>query len=338
MRKLSNSRRRVDVVGALDPTAHRVVGSLVLAASLVPVFAASLAGGSVGAAVPYSDPASDGYIGLCNAQGQQITSGSVTTSPFAARAVSSAAATGAYVGPSRTAVLYAYQPVDGLAAADWSGDALTASTRYSNPASPMAAATTSDESLAGYMVEFSPKWDGLLQLRLLLGAGNEQPYTIRYPTLDIEVTGKTWHAVDGGPVNCRSGTAESIESILLPASSFPKQGGGTDASTKRSAPSEGAVPAASGTADNGSTHASSSSSQQSVAAAPASSAATRSSASSGTTWIPVVAALAGLAALALLLGVYLPHARKRRSTPAAGPPDDTDRVALAVTSTRGNER
>jgi hypothetical protein len=169
-------------------------------------------------AVPYHDPSADGYIGLCNAQGHQITSGSVDTAPFAFRAVSSTPAHGPYAGATRTAVLLAYQPIDGLAPSDWSGDQLTAATRYSNTANPMAAATAADESLAGFMTEFSPKWDGILELRMYLDAANQDVYSLHYPALDIKVTGKTWHALDGGQVNCKAGTAESIESILLPSS------------------------------------------------------------------------------------------------------------------------
>ena len=162
--------------------------------------------------VPYTDPNAVGYIGLCNEQGQQITSGNIDTAPFAWRAVSTAAATGAYAGPSRTAILFAYQPIDGLAPSYWSVDSLTASARYSNPAAPMAAATTRDESLAQYMLEFKPKWDGYLQLRMYLGADNEQPYSVSYPTLDIQVTGDSWRAVDGGPV-----AANATEDIMNPA-------------------------------------------------------------------------------------------------------------------------
>ncbi len=173
---------------------------------------------SAASAVPYTDPAANGYVGLCNQQGQQITSGSTSTAPFAWRAVSSAPAPASYAGPTRTAILMAYQPIQYIAPGDWSGDALTASARYSNPANPMTAATGADESLDGYMIGFQPRWDGFLQLRIYLGAANEQGYSLHYPTLDIKVTGNTWTAVDGGPVNCASGTAVSFESTLLPSS------------------------------------------------------------------------------------------------------------------------
>jgi len=186
------------------------LASIPLVRGTTPVSAAS--------AVPYTDPAANGYIGLCNQQGQQITSGSTSTGPFAWRAVSSSPAPASYAGPTRTAILMAYQPIQYIAPGDWSGDALTASAHYSNPANPMTAATGADESLDGYMIDFQPRWDGFLQLRIYLGAANEQGYSLHYPTLDIKVTGNTWTAVDGGPVNCTSGTAVSFESTLLPAS------------------------------------------------------------------------------------------------------------------------
>lgn len=167
---------------------------------------------------PYTDPSADGYIGLCNTAGQQITSGSVYTDPFAWRAVSSVAAPAPYDNDWRTAILLAYQPQNGLEPGEWSGDELTASSRYSNPAHPMVAATRADDSLADFIQEFRPVWDGFLQLRIYLGTQNAQVYSERYPVLNIHVVGNTWHAVGGGRVNCHSGTAESLESIVLPKS------------------------------------------------------------------------------------------------------------------------
>ena len=192
--------------------------------------------------VPYSDPNAVGSIGLCDSQGHQFTererehravrSGEPSRPPPAA---------GPYAGPSRTAILMAYQPIDGLAPSDWSGDVLTASSRYSNPANPMAAATGGDESLAGFMAEYSPKWDGILQLRMYLDAANEPEYSLHYPVLDIQVTGSTWHALDGGPVNCHAGVAESIETMLLPASKLKTPPGSSSSTT-----TPGSTPATTG--------------------------------------------------------------------------------------------
>ena len=186
---------------------------------------------SASTAVPYKDPNAVGSIGLCDAHGHQVTSGSVNTAPFAWRAVSTNPTPGSYTEPTRTAVLMAFQPIQGLAPPDWSGDSLTAASRYSNPSNPMAAATGGDESLAGFMTEYSPKWDRILQLRLYLDAANEPVYSLHYPALDIRVTGNTWHALDGGPVDCNAGTVESIESILLPASTLKTPPGSSTQTT-----------------------------------------------------------------------------------------------------------
>lgn len=176
--------------------------------------------GSAAAAtgVPYTDPDAAGTIGLCNQAGQQIASGSVSTTPFAWRAVSTVPAPSPYNNTGRTAVLVAYQPQQELPAGDWSGEQLTASSHYSNPTNPMAAATDGDTSLEGFIQDYPPKWDGFIELRMYLGTDNEPSYQEKYPVLNIKVTGSTWHAVGGGAVNCSSGTAESIETMLLPPS------------------------------------------------------------------------------------------------------------------------
>jgi hypothetical protein len=259
---------------------------------------------------PYTDASAVGYIGLCNQAGQQITSGSINTVPFAWRAVSSQPAQAPYNGPSRTAQLYAYQPIMGLTANDWSGDILTASARYSNPASPMAAATSADESLAQYMVEFKPDWDGFLELRMFLGGANEQAFTEHYPVLNIQVTGQTWQAVGGGSVNCRSGTAESIETILLPTTTT--KGPASAASGQKTTGAGGQ----SGASSSSSTHVS-----QTPKGTPGGTSATHRGKTAGPgihPWVvvvPVLAALVVLGAAALLLV----RRRRRRSTPPANP-------------------
>jgi len=168
--------------------------------------------------VPFSDPNAAGYIGLCDKAGQQITSGSIYATPFAWRAVSSKPAPAPYDNDWRTAILLAYQPREGLPAGEWSGAELTASSRYTNPKHPMVAATGGDDSLEDFIQAYPPAWDGYYQLRIYLGTQNAETYSFRYPELAIQVTGDTWHAVGGGPVDCRSGRAVSLESIVLPKS------------------------------------------------------------------------------------------------------------------------
>lgn len=180
---------------------------------------AGLAGSAVASPrAPFSDPNAAGYIGLCNEAGQQITSGSIYATPFAWRAVSSKPAPAPYDNDWRTAILLAYQPREGLPAGEWSGAELTASSRYTNPQHPMVAATGGDDSLEDFIQAYPPAWDGYFQLRIYLGTQNAETYSLHYPELAIQVTGETWHAVGGGPVDCQSGRAVSLESIVLPKS------------------------------------------------------------------------------------------------------------------------
>ena len=204
---------------------------------------------------PYTDPNAVGYIGLCNQAGQQITTGSVTSTPFAWRAVSSQAAPAPYNGAGGTAILGAYLPMQSLAPGDWSGEQLTASTRYSNPQSPMAQATAKDVPLQVFLQDYPPHWDGFVQLRLFLGVPDQPAYVQHYPALNLQISGDTWTAVGGGPVNCIAGTAESLESVLTPtpttvATSGLAASGTTTSTTDASAPS-GKFPAASAAAASG---------------------------------------------------------------------------------------
>jgi hypothetical protein len=171
---------------------------------------------SAATAAPYSDPNVVGYIGLCDQAGQQITSGSITTAPFVWRAVSSQAAPDPYNGAGATAILNAYLPMQSLAPGDWSGEQLTASTRYSNPQSPMAQATARDVALQDFLQDYPPEWDGFIQLRLFLGAQNEPADVQHYAALDLQISGTSWTAVGGGAVNCNAGSAESLETVLAP--------------------------------------------------------------------------------------------------------------------------
>ena len=161
--------------------------------------------------VPYTDPNAVGYIGLCNQAAQQITSGTLSATPFVWRAVSSQPAPAQYNAAGGTAILSAYLPMQGLPPGDWSGEQLTASSQYSNPQSPMAQATAKDEPLEDFVQDYPPGWDGFIQLRLYLGAPDEPSYVQHYPVLNLEISGDTWTAVGGGPVNCSAGNAESLE-------------------------------------------------------------------------------------------------------------------------------
>jgi len=294
----------------------RITTALTAAAlGLLSTLAVVLGGSGVSGAapvVPYTDPNAVGYIGLCNQAGQQITSGSINTDPFTWRAVSSQPAPSDYAVPGQTAILLAYQPQEGLEASEWSGDSLTASSRYSNASNPMAAATDRDGSLAVFMQEYLPKWDGFLQLRMYLGAPNKQQYDLTYPALNIQVTGDTWTAVGGGPVDCASGTAESLETIVLPSSTT------TTTTSPGGSSTPSITPTGHGSGSGGTSGGSTGSSKGSVTptggASPANGtvAATPTSSHAAVIAAAVLVALAGLVALVSLL-------RRRRTEHAHSP-------------------
>jgi hypothetical protein len=257
-------RSAATVAEAIGPAGPPVVGTdgrahatTVRSLRLLPAVGLVLAGSAVMArpaaadsGVPYTDPNAVGYIGLCDQEGQQITSGNITTTPFAWRAVSSVPAPAPYNNAWRTAILLAYQPQQGLTPSEWSGDELTASSRYTNPANPMVAATDGDDSLQDFIEEFHPKWDGYLQLRIYLGTENAETYSVHYPALDIHVSGDTWSAVGGGAVNCNSGTSTSLESVVLPAMSTTTTLSGAG-STASASTSNGSKPGGGGTQASG---------------------------------------------------------------------------------------
>ena len=167
-------------------------------------------------APPYSDPNAQGSIGLCDQAGHPVTSGSVSAVPFVWAAVSSVAPPRGYDGDGRTATLFVYQPRQGVTPGEWSGQLMTSSSRYTNAAHPMTVATAGDSSLADFLSTFPATWSGYLELRLFVGAPDQPQYTLKYPTTDIQVTGDTWRVVRGGGGPCGVGTAQSLESRVLP--------------------------------------------------------------------------------------------------------------------------
>lgn len=306
--------------------------------------AATAAGG-----VPYTDPSSSGFIGLCNQAGEQVTSGSVDTVPFAWRAVSSVPAKPPYNDAGRTATLFAFLPLEGFPPGDWSGETLTAASAYSNPTAPMAAATDKDESLEDFIEAYPPKWNGFIELRLYLDTTDQPAETKHYPTLNIQVSGDTWHAVGGGTVNCGAGTAISAEATLRTPSSTPAttQGGsggsGGSGHSSGSGGSGGSAPTSHGSAssDTGaSEHGSAGASGSPPATSPGSGPArghgssgrdrslTRAAAAAGAASHPGSSAgqIAGIAAAALVVlgaGSYALTRRRRprHLDPGGGPSD-----------------
>lgn len=177
--------------------------------------ASAASAASAAPATPYHDPAAVGSIGLCDRSGHPVTHGKVDTAPFVWRAVSTVAAPAGYGVDGRTATLFAYQPRQGVEAGEWSGEQLTSATRYANASRPTAVATREDEPLQSFLTAFHPQWDGLVQLRMYLGAPDQPIHSQTYPALNLRVTGTTWHVVGASTVSCNSGQAISLESIVL---------------------------------------------------------------------------------------------------------------------------
>src|SRR4051794_11579476 len=193
-------------------TRTRVAGWVALAAAVAVTLAVAwLRHGDAAAKAPYRDAAATGTLGLCDAAGHAVTSGSIKAAPLAWRAVGATRAVAGYDATGRTATLYAFQPRAGAEPASWSGRALTAPAQYSNPAHPMAAATKRDVSLGDFLAGYPARDGGFVQLRLYLGAPDRPELNSSYDALDIHVTGSTWHAVGGRSVDCHSGTAISFE-------------------------------------------------------------------------------------------------------------------------------
>jgi hypothetical protein len=166
-------------------------GALVATALAVWVGGAAWAGSSV----PWHDSNVQGSITLYDASGHVLTNGLIATHPFAWRAVGSQPARAPYSAAGRNATLYAYQPRQDVDPGLWSGDMLTGTTPYRDPAHPTVTETTTDFSLEDFINEFPPKWDGFLQLRLLIGATGMSTPTSPYAALNVKVDGPNWSVV-----------------------------------------------------------------------------------------------------------------------------------------------
>lgn len=169
-----------------------VVGATVLSAKVWPAAAAA-------GTVPYTDAQATGYVNLYDKAGKPIRSGNVHDKPFVWAAASSLKAPAPYDGTGRKATLLAFQPRQGAAPGEWSGDQLTGSIAYPDPAQPTVRATADDFSLQDFVDGFPPRWDGMLQLRMYLSAPGQKAQSTGYASTDIKVSGQTWTIVGGGP-------------------------------------------------------------------------------------------------------------------------------------------
>jgi hypothetical protein len=234
---------------------NRVARTLSASAGVVATGIAALsllapAAEAAGSNLPFTDPSAHGYIALCDLAGNNVTGGSVSSSPFVWKAVSSVSAPAGYAGKGQNAALTIYQPHKGVDPGEWNGDQLTAASFYQHNHPPAVAATYKDISLATIVREFPPTWDGLYQLRMIFARKGYGAYSQTYPATVIQVTGTTWHVVQGGTLPCTNARTTSSETFAGIPVTGPKR---TRSQTPTSAPlSQRASLAAGGSRQNAS--------------------------------------------------------------------------------------
>jgi hypothetical protein len=252
--------------------------------------------------LPYTDPQQAGWLTLCNVALQPVTHGSVTSKPFVWRVVSDVPAPKGYFVKGSKAEMYAYQPLPGSPAGDWSGTLMAAPSLYSNPAHPMAQFTPIDFPLTQMTIAFPPKWDHLIELRLYLTSPGFPGYQTGYAAADVQVIGNTWTLVAGGHSSCTAGNVVAEEALVgMPgARGTPK-------------PTPGAAAGGSGSAASspGGSHSSGSTGS---AGAPNQAQATASSSNSGLNALDGVFIGVGALAVALLAAGGVWWRRRRRAT------------------------
>jgi hypothetical protein len=253
-----------------------------------------------GSGVPFTDPDARGYVALCDLAGNNVTSGKVASAPFVWRAMSSVKTPAGYGGKGQNAALTIYQPRKGVDPGEWNGDQLNGASFFRKDSPPAAGATYKDISLATIVKEYPPTWDGLYQLRMIFARKGYGDYTQTYPATVIQVTGATWHVVQGGTLPCKKAHTISNETfagipVLNPHPS--KSQTPTSAPTNQRAAASGSGPT--GSSATGATH------QISVALAGNSSSGGHSSDAPAI----VIAAVAGAVIAVLASGLF----RRRRT-------------------------
>jgi hypothetical protein len=199
---------------------------------------------AAGSGVPFTDPNAHGTLTFCNPNGQPMTSGRLSTQPFAWKTVSSVAPPSGYGLPSSRATLYAYQPIQFIDPGDWSGLQITGASSFSNRAHPLVQATSGDATMRNFVASYPPHWDGLVQLRMYFTGFNKPLDLNKYPSAVLKITGNTWTLVQGGGASCTSGTGVSDETRLLPKSRFsspPAEQTGASASPSSSTGAKGSA-------------------------------------------------------------------------------------------------
>ena len=174
----------------------------------------ALASPAMAADPPYNDPAATGGITLCDAKGGIKTSGSLAD-PLAAIVVGESPATAPYDGEGRVAGLFAYQPRQGVEPGEWSGQGMTALSRYTNAEHPMAEILPADYTVGDFVQAFAPQWDGMIQLRIYLRVPNQPVGSTSYSATSLQVSGDTWQQVGASAGGiCKAGKATSVARLL----------------------------------------------------------------------------------------------------------------------------
>ena len=197
--------------------------------------------------VPFTDPNIHGWLTLCNRNDQAVTSGSLLTTPFVWKAISSGPPPQHYGTSKGRATLYAYQPLKYVDPGDWTGYQLTGSSSFSNPRHPVAQATNPDQPLIGFTQMYPLHWDGLAEIRMMWSGVNESQLQFPYAAAIVRVTGTTWTLVKGGSASCRQGTGVSDETKALAKSKLSKPETAT-LGRKSSSKSSGSAKSAGGSA------------------------------------------------------------------------------------------
>ena len=188
-----------------------LIGALAVLLSLT---VAGAGGSSAASSLPFTDPNASGYIGFCNPSGQQVTSGSINAVPFVWTSVSTFLPPKSYLGNGQNAELNIYQARQGVDPGDWSGEQYSGATFFPNSNAPATQDTIGDPSLAQILKDYPPQWNGMYEIRMFFARANYGLYSNDYPATTIQVTGSTWHVIQGGPVNCKAaGHATSDEVI-----------------------------------------------------------------------------------------------------------------------------
>ena len=282
-------------------------GAFALAVAAMATAATTTAAlGATSGNVPFVDPSAHGYIALCDLDGHNVTSGNVHSSPFVWQAVSSLPAPDGYSGKGQNAGLFMYQPRRDVSPADWNGDELTAATLYKGKRYPAAEATYKDFSLADFIKEYPSGWDGLYQLRMHFAKKNYGVYTETYPATVIQVTGNTWHVVQGGTMPCKAVHAKSTEYDVGIPQVDPTSSAGETPPTAPPSVQASPAPGASQPSSGGSPSASNGQSEDpgTVIAAPVSGLSSGTSSSSSNATVIALGALCGVLILVIAAGIF----------------------------------